>query len=507
MVQIINKNLLSNGLKDDKKLKIGNTNFMKEKVLQFGEGNFLRAFIDYMIDELNSNNIFNGSIVVVQPIEEGLIDKLNEQDGLYTVIFRGLENGKKIVQKKVITSISRGINQYKNFEEYMESIKNPDIRVIVSNTTEAGITYHEGDKLSDTPPKSFPAKVTALLYERYKTFNGDLSKGFIFIPCELIDNNGSRLKEIVFQYAKEWQLEQEFLQWINNANYFTNTLVDKIVTGYPIDEAEALTEELGYKDNLLNTAEIFHFFVIEGPKELSEELPFHKIGLNVVWTNDTTPYKSRKVRILNGAHTMSVFAAYIAGKNTVGEMMQDEVFIKYLKEGIYEEIIPTLDLEYNNLKNFADTLFDRFANPFIKHYLLSISLNSVSKYKTRVLPSILEYNKRKGYLPKVLTMSFASLIAFYKGYKIQDNALICLRNGEEYKVLDDMEVLQFFKDEWKKCDNSYDGIIKLVSNVCANNKFWGINLNEVPNFTHQVGKSLYNIIINGIQEELENLVK
>lgn len=506
-MQIINKNLLNNKLKDDKQLKIGSTSPMKEKVLQFGEGNFLRAFVDYMIDELNSNNMFNGSVVVVQPIEHGLIDKLNEQDGLYTVILRGLENGEKVVEKKVITSISRGINQYINFEEYMESIKNPDLRFIVSNTTESGITYHEGDKLTDTPPKSFPAKVTALLYDRYKTFNGDLTKGFIFIPCELIDNNGSRLKEIVFQYANEWQLEQEFLQWIEKANYFTNTLVDRIVTGYPRDEVDTLTEELGYKDNLLNTAEIFHFFVIEGPKELSEELPFHKIGLNVVWTDNATPYKARKVRILNGAHTMSVLAAYLAGKNTVGEMMQDEVFIKYLKEGIYEEIIPTLDLDYDNVKPFADSVFDRFANPFIKHYLLSISLNSVSKYKTRVLPSILEYNKRKGNLPKVLTMSFASLIAFYNGDKIEDNALIGVRNGEVYKISDDIDVLEFFKDEWAKCNNSYESVEELVTNVCANIKFWGLDLNEVPNFKHQVAKSLYNIIVNGMQQELEDLVK
>ena len=504
----LNKKLIGNMSTVNNDLKVGNMSEMPEKVLQFGEGNFLRAFVDYMIDETNSNDMFGGSIVAVQPIEQGLIGMLNEQDGLYTVILRGLENGEKVVVKKVVTSISRGINPYQNFEDYKDCMKNPELRFIVSNTTESGITYNAPDKITDTPPTSFPAKITALLHERYKIFNGDLTKGFIFIPCELIDNNGSALKEIVIQYSKEWGLEEGFLNWIEKANYFTNTLVDRIVTGYPRDEVEMLTQELGYKDNLINTAEIFHFFVIEGPKELSEELPFHKIGLNVVWTDDATPYKARKVRILNGGHTMSVLAAYMSGKDTVGEMMEDENFVEFLKLGIFEEIIPTLDLEYEDLKSFADAVFDRFANPFIKHYLLSISLNSVSKYKTRVLPSILEYNKRKGKLPKVLTMSFAALIAFYKGGEIKDGALMGKRNGEEFKIMDDASTLEFFKDGWAKCDNSLEGITELVKNVCKKEDFWEMDLNDVEGFADSVITILHNITTNenGMYEEIKKLV-
>lgn len=491
--------------KDD--LKVGTTKNMTEKVLQFGEGNFLRAFIDYMIDELNSNDIFNGSIVVIQPIEQGLVDTLNNQDGLYTVVLRGIENGEKIVTKKVVTSISRGIDINKDFKQYLECIKNPELRFVVSNTTESGISYREGDKLTDTPPKSFPAKITALLYERYRIFNGDKTKGFIFIPCELIDNNGKVLKEIVLRYAKEWQLENEFIEWINSANYFTNTLVDKIVTGYPKDEINEFKEELGYIDNLIDTTEVFHFFAIEGDKKLSEEIPFGKIGLNVVWTDDATPYKLRKVRILNGAHTMSVFAGYLSGKDTVGEIMNDEIFIKYLKKGIFEEIIPTLDLPYEELESFANSVLERFLNPYIKHYLLSISLNSVSKYKTRVLPTILKYVEQKESLPEVLTFSFASLIAFYKGNKIKDNYLVGLRNTEEYHIIDDKEVLEFFKYVWEEETSTLDGILNVVKKICANVEFWGENLNEIPEFANEVSKILYNIMKNGIYQEIKNIIK
>ena len=464
---------------------------LPERILQFGEGNFLRAFVDNFIHQLNENELFNGSVAVVQPIPQGMADVINQQNGCYTVILRGLENGKAVDYSQKVTCISRAINPYTQFEEYMATIKNPDLRFIVSNTTEAGITYLESDKLTDAPPQSFPGKVTALLFERYQAFNGDLSKGFIFIPCELIDDNGDNLKNCVLRHASNWGLSQDFINWVNNANEFTNTLVDRIVTGFPKDEAEDLQKQLSYKDNLIVTGEPFHFFAIQARKEwmgiLEESLPFAKAGLNVVFTEDVTPYKQRKVRILNGAHTMSVLAAFLKGKNTVKEMMDDSTFAEYLHRGIYNEIIPTLDLDKDDLHSFAASVFDRFGNPNIRHLLLSISLNSVSKFKARVLPSILEYHKRMGELPKELTFSFAALVAFYKGSEIRDGALIGSRNGEEYKIVDDMTVLEFFKNAWAEPET-------VVTKVCANTEFWGMDLNTLPGFAEKVANSLSELI-------------
>jgi len=488
-------------------------NALEERVLQFGEGNFLRAFVDSFIDMLNEQDLFNGSIVVIQPIEHGLTDVLNAQEGCYTVLLRGLENQKPVVRKRIVTSISRGINPYKDYEMYLETAKNPHLRFIISNTTEAGIAFLETDKLTDKPQVSFPAKVTALLYERYKYFSGDPSKGFIFIPCELIDDNGTELKKAILQNAKNWELPDAFIEWIHNANHFTNTLVDRIVTGYPKDEADNLTKELGYKDNLLVTAEIFQFFAIEASKEtvneISKTLPFHKVGLDVVLTEDVTPYKLRKVRILNGAHTISVLAAFLCGKDAVGEMMDEPLFVDYLKKGIFQEIMPGLDLDEEDLKSFANSVFDRFANPYIKHYLLSISLNSISKYKARVLPSILEYHKRKGELPEILTLSFAALIAFYRGTSIEEGALIGSRNGQPYKIVDDMEILTFFKELWGNVgENAKGNIEHLVQAVCAKTEYWGANLNELPGFSQKVTAFLTDILADtdGMKKTLEKVV-
>lgn len=505
-MQKLNRELLNSNFMFNSDIKIGSKRPLTEKILQFGEGNFLRAFVDYMVDELNLNNLFNGSITVVQPIPDGMVDTVNNQDGLYTLLTRGIVNGNEVCEKRIITSVTKGINIYTEFEKYMQTIKNPDLRFIVSNTTEAGIVYRDGDKFDDTPPVSFPAKVAVMLFERYKIFNGDESKGFVFIPCELIDNNGSELKKIVLRYAEEWNLGIDFIEWVNSANYFTNTLVDRIVTGYPKDEISELTEQLGYVDNLLDTCEHFHFWVIEGPKKFAEELPFDKIGLNVVWTDDALPYKTRKVRILNGAHTMSVLAAYMAGKNTVGEIMADKNFYTYIQKGLFEEVIPTLDLNYDDLEAFANAVFDRFANPYIKHYLLSIALNSVSKYKVRVLPSILEYIKRKGALPKILTFSFAALINFYRGTEIQDGTLIGCRNGEEYKIKDDLNVLETFKSLWANCNMTNEAIDLLVREVCGNINFWETDLNNLSGFAESVSALLSDIIADGIVSTMKKII-
>ncbi|MBZ4647567.1 MAG: uxaB [Clostridia bacterium] len=502
----LNNQLLKSAFNFPEDLKVSPNENLPEKVLQFGEGNFLRGFVDWMFHQLNKNNLFNGKVAVVQPIQHGLVDMLNRQDGLYTLFLRGIQNGKVVEDKEIISSISRGINPYTQFEEYLKCAENPELRVIISNTTEAGIAYNADDKFDDKPPASFPAKLTVFLYKRFKAFNGDIAKGLIIIPCELIDRNGDNLKKIVIQLSNEWNLGNEFINWLEDANYFLNTLVDRIVTGYPRDEVQKLTEELGYQDDLLDTAEIFHLWVIEGDKKLAEELPFTKVGLNVIWTADMTPYRTRKVRILNGAHTMTVLAAYLYGKDTVKECMDDEVISKYMNKGIFEEIIPTLNLPKSELEEFAAAVSERFANPFIKHYLLSISLNSTSKFKTRVLPSILEYVNRKGELPKVLTFSLAALLAFYKGTEIRDNALIGSRSGNEYKISDDMPVLEMFKTLWSEFDGSKEGTKKLVKAVLAKTDMWGTDLDNIQGFTAAVTNYLYSILTKGIKEAIKEVI-
>lgn len=394
---------------------------LTERVLQFGEGNFLRGFVDWMFDRLNKENGGDFGVVVVQPINAGpVVDFLNEQDGLYDLYLRGLQDGEKIEETRVVECITRGINPYTHTEEFFACALNPDLRYIVSNTTEAGIEYKPNMKADDFDNNTFPGRLTMFLKKR---FDAGLP-GFVLLPCELIDKNGAVLKECVLKYADDFGYGDAFKKWVEEENYFTSTLVDRIVTGYPRDTAKQMEEEYGHLDNVINTAEIFHLWVIEGDKKYAEELPFTKIGLNVIWTDDVTPYKKRKVRILNGAHTMSVLAARLAGLESVGEMMNDEDFMKYMNKGLFEEIIPTLDLPKDELESFANAVIERFKNPFIKHLLLSIALNSVSKYKVRVLPSVLEYYKQFGKLPEVLTFGLAALIEFYKGDEANDDAAV-----------------------------------------------------------------------------------
>lgn len=406
---------------------------LTEKVLQFGEGNFLRGFVDWMIDRLNKETGWGGGVAVVQPLPQGMVDKINEQDGLYTLYLRGLQNGEKIEQTRIVECITRGINPYENLSEYLECARNPDLRFIVSNTTEAGIEYKENQSDSDFNNMTFPARLTLLLKARFDAGLG----GFIFLPCELIDRNGDCLKECILKYAADWKYGDEFAQWINNENHFTNTLVDRIVTGYPRDTAAEMEKQYGYLDSMIDTAEIFHLWVIEGDRALAEELPFDKIGLNVIWTDDVTPYKKRKVRILNGAHTMMVLAARLAGLETVRDAMEDELVFTFMQRGIFEEIIPTLDLPKNELEQFANDVIERFKNPFIKHYLLSIALNSVSKFKVRVLPSLIEYRKSNGKNPSRLVFSLAALIAFYKGDEANDAPEITefMKNASAAEIL------------------------------------------------------------------------
>ena len=386
---------------------------VKETVMQFGEGGFLRAFIDYFFHKMNVQGVYDGKVVIIQPIEKGMVDMLNAQDCKYNLFLRGVDNGQVVNERTYIESVSRAINPYTDFDSYMALAENPDLRVIISNTTEAGIEYLGTEKLTDRPAKSYPAKLTQFLYKRFQTG----LKGFILLPCELTDHNADLLRECVNKYAKLWELGEDFEKWLKKENTFCNTLVDRIVTGYPRDEVEELTKQIGYKDNMIDTGEIFHLWVIEGHFE--EELPFNKAGINVVWTDNVDPYKKRKVRILNGAHTSMVLGAYLYGLETVGECLKDETVCAFLKKCIFEEIVPTLGNTETDIK-FGEAVLERFSNPFIKHMLLSIALNSVSKFQVRVLPTILEYKEQNGVYPPALTFSMAALIAFYRTDKAND---------------------------------------------------------------------------------------
>ncbi len=467
-----------------------------EKVLQFGEGNFLRAFVDWQIDVLNKNTDFNGSVVVVQPLSQGMVEKLNEQDGLYTLYLQGVKEGKAVKERSIISSVSRGLNLYTQYDEFTKLARNPELRFIFSNTTEAGISYNENDRLQDSPQSSFPGKLTAFLYYRYQVFNGDKEKGLIIIPCELIDRNGEKLKKIVLRYAALWKLEENFIQWLEEANTFCCSLVDRIVPGYPRDTIDEITEELGYKDDLVVVGEQFHLWVIEGPQWIREEFPAHKAGLNTLFVDDMTPYRTRKVRILNGAHTALTPVSYLYGLDTVADTVAHKVMGQFVKELIYDEIIPTLDLPLNELQSFAHAVLERFQNPFIQHFLLSISLNSMSKFKTRDLPSLLEYYNRKQELPKKLVFSLAALIAFYKGK----------RGEEEIKLSDDQDILELFKEQWNQFDGSVDSVKAIVTNVLGYEKNWEMNLNEVPGLTEAITTDLYSIETKGMKQAVEALL-
>ncbi len=413
---------------------------MTEKIIQFGEGGFLRGFADWMIQKMNDKGLSDIGVVVVQPIEKGMCDMLSAQNCTYTHIIRGVEG----VENTVVNCITRCVKPYEDYESYLALAENKDFKYVISNTTESGIAYREGDKLTDTPPVSFPAKVTALLYKRFQLG----LPGFVFLPCELIDKNASKLREIILKYAEEWKLGEEFIAWVKNENSFCNTLVDRINTGYPKDEKI----ELGYTDNMINTSEYFHLWVIEGKKEDFDDLPFSKAGLNVIICNSMEMYRTRKVRILNGAHTSLVPYALLSGFDTVKSCVDDEKMLGHIRKCVFDEIIPTLDLPKNELTEYAENVIERFKNPYIKHYLASISLNSVSKFKVRVLPSILEYIKRFDKMPETLLFSFAMLIKFYK----------------EGTPDDDKEVMEFMKN-------------KDLLEILSNKSFWDTDLSFLYN--------------------------
>ena len=471
------------------------------KIVQFGEGNFLRAFVDYMVDIANEKTDFNGNVVLIKPIEYGTLKQFHKQDCQYTVSLRGNVNGKATIMNRQITCVADAVDSISEYDKYMALAEIETLRFVVSNTTEAGIVYDDTDKFEFAPPKTFPGKLAKFLYHRYETFGGDMSKGLVMLPVELIDNNGAELKKCVLQMIRLWGLGDAFENWVLNACVFTSTLVDRIVTGYPRTTEEQEWEKLGYEDRLLVTAEPFALWVIESEKDISTELPLDKAmadmtGMDVIFTNDHKPYKQRKVRILNGAHTSFVLAAYLAGKDIVRDAMEDADIKDFMLKTIYDEVIPTLTLPKAELEAFAAEVVNRFNNPYVDHALLAISLNSVSKWRARCMPSLLGYVEKFGKLPVNLSFSLAALMAFYNGDTICDKALIGHRNDQQYQIIDDMPVLEFF------LEHNAMAVESLVKAFLGQTDFWGQDLNQVAGLTEAVALYLEDIRSNGMRKAL-----
>ena len=463
-----------------------------EKVIQFGEGNFLRAFIEWIIWKTNQKTDFNGSVVVVQPIEKGMVGWLNEQDGLYHLNLQGLQDGQPVNSVDLIDVISRGLNPYEDFGAYLKLAEQPEIRFVISNTTEAGIAFDPACKLDDKPASSYPGKLTQLLYHRWQFFKGAADKGLIIFPCELIFENGKHLKECIRQYIDLWNLGPDFAAWFEDACGVYSTLVDRIVPGYPRDNAAQLCERVGYDDHLLDKAEIFHLWVIEAPKEVAAEFPADKAGLHVLFVPSEAPYHERKVTLLNGPHTVLSPVAYLSGLNTVKECCEDPEIGRFVHKVMFEELLPTCNLPKDELEKFAADVMERFRNPFVKHFVTSIMLNSFPKFKTRDLPGLKTYLERRGELPQGLVMGLAAICTYYKGGK---------RGEDEIVPNDDPKIMQLLKDLWATGD-----VAAVAKGVLADEFIWGEDLNAIPGLTDLLCKDLALIQEKGMREAVKTII-
>ena len=463
-----------------------------EKVIQFGEGNFLRAFIDWIIWKTNQKTDFNGSVVIVQPIEKGMVEWLNEQDGLYHLNLQGLLNGQTVDSLDLIDVVSRGLNPYVDFNSYLELAEQPEIRFVISNTTEAGIAFDPACKLEDKPASSYPGKLTQLLYHRYEHFEGAMDKGLIIFPCELIFENGKHLKECIRRYIDLWGLGPDFSAWFEEACGVYSTLVDRIVPGYPRDNAAQLCERAGYDDRLLDKAEIFHLWVIEAPKEVAKEFPADKAGLNVLFVPSEAPYHERKVTLLNGPHTVLSPVGYLSGLNTVKECCEDPEIGKFVHKVMFDELLPTLNLPKPELEKFANDVLERFRNPFVKHFVTSIMLNSFPKFRTRDLPGLKTYLERKGELPKGLVLGLAGICTYYKGGK---------RGEDEIVPNDDQKIIDLLKELWATGD-----VRKVAKGVLAATFIWDEDLNAVPGLADLLAADLALIQAKGMREAVKSIL-
>ncbi|MBO8448166.1 MAG: tagaturonate reductase [Bacteroidetes bacterium] len=463
-----------------------------EKIIQFGEGNFLRAFVDWIVWKTDKASDFNAGVVVVQPIDKGMVDVLNGQDGLYHLNLQGIDKGTPVDSLDMIDVITRGINPYRDFDSYLSLAENPDIRFVISNTTEAGIAFDPACRLEDRPASSYPGKLTQLLYRRFLHFKGDMSKGLIIFPCELIFLNGKVLKECIHRYIDLWNLGDAFRAWFENACGVYCTLVDRIVPGYPKDNIDSLLARAGYEDRLVVKAEIFHLWVIEAPESVAREFPADKAGLNVLFVPSEAPYHERKVTLLNGPHTVLSPVGYLSGLDTVKECVEDPLVGKFVRKVMYDELLHTLDLPEEELKDFADAVLERFVNPYVKHFVTSIMLNSFPKFRTRDLPGLKKYLERKGTLPQGLVLGLAGIITYYKGGR---------RGDVEIVPADDAAVISLLKELWASGDVSV-----VARGVLGAESIWGEDLNAIPGLTAMLEEKLSLIQSRGMRAAVESVV-
>lgn len=464
-----------------------------EKVIQFGEGNFLRGFVDWIIWNTNKKTDFNASVVVVQPIERGMTDMLNAQDGLYHVNLQGLDNGNTVDSIDMVDVISRCLNPYTQFEEYLKLAEQPEMRFVISNTTEAGIAFDPECKFTDKPASSYPGKLVQLLYHRYEYFNGAADKGFIILPCELIFLNGKHLRECILKYIEHWNLGEDFRNWFETACGVYCTLVDRITPGYPRDTVAQLTERAGIEDKLWVKAEIFHLWVIEAPQSVADEFPADKAGLNVLFVPSEAPYHERKVTLLNGPHTVLSPVGYLSGLDTVKECCEDPEIGAFVRKVMYDELMQTLNLPEEELKAFADSVMERFRNPFVRHLVTSIMLNSFPKYKTRDLPGLKTYLERKGTLPEGLVLGLAAICTYYKGGK---------RGEDDIVPNDDPKIMQLLTDLWASGD-----VRKVAEGVLAADELiWGEDLNAIPGLTDLLADDIAVIASEGMRAAVRRII-
>ncbi|MDD4590579.1 MAG: tagaturonate reductase [Parabacteroides sp.] len=464
-----------------------------ERIIQFGEGNFLRAFIDWIIWNMDEKTDFDSDVVVVQPIAKGMVDMLNKQDCLYHVNLQGLDKGKTVNSLTRIDVISRALNPYIQFDTFMQLAEQPEIRFVISNTTEAGIAFDPSCKLEDKPAASYPGKLTQLLYHRFKTFNGDKSKGLIIFPCELIFLNGHKLKQTIEQYIDQWNLGSDFRQWFEEDCGVYATLVDRIVPGFPKKDIAAIKEKLQYDDNMVVQAEIFHLWVIEAPQSVAKEFPADKAGLHVLFVPSEAPYHERKVTLLNGPHTVLSPVAFLSGIDIVRDACQHPVIGKYIHRVMFDELMETLNLSKQELEKFAADVLERFNNPFVDHQVTSIMLNSFPKFQTRDLPGLKEYLHRKGVLPEGLVLGLAAIITYYKGGKRAD--------GIDIVPDDAPEIIQLLKELWATCP-----ICAIAEKVLAEKSIWNENLNKIPGLTERVAYYLNAIQTKGMLETVKEII-
>lgn len=468
------------------------------KILQFGEGVFLRAFADYAVDIANEENHFNGNIAVILP-RSGKTDRFAKQNNIYTVCLRGQQDGQVYKENRVITSIDSVISARDEYDAFMALAHEDALEFVISNTTDAGIAYNEADQFSDCPPSTFPAKLTKFLYERYTYYQGDIQKGLVMVPTELNDDNGQLLKSCVLQYAVLWNLDDGFAAWLEAACRFVDTLVDRIVAGYPAGNIDAIQEELGYEDALLDQAEPFSLWVIGDPS-LADTFAVGSDRFHVEFTDNIQAFKEQKVRILNGAHTSMVLGAYLSGLDYVGQCMADPVVRRSLDQTVFGEIVPTVDLPREKAEAFAKAVYERFENPFVNHALLAISLNSISKWKGRVLPTFKDSVAATGKLPKWLTYSLAALLAFYRSTEEGDGCLIGARAaGNTYEIHDDAEKLAFIKENAAKSTAEY------VRAVMSHSDFWGEDLTAIAGFADAVTAHIDRMAEVGVKAHIEEL--